>query len=86
MEMNNIVMGFLLDIDDARVVMHVGIANPRYPLKSAAGKTFPAFPAHAQPVILRIWLEAHGKCIDVICMSFLMISKYWFNSCRPSNA
>ena len=24
------------------------------------GKTFPAFPAHAQPAILRIWLEAHG--------------------------
>ena len=23
------------------------------------GKTFPAFPAHAQPAILRIWLEAH---------------------------
>ena len=27
---------------------------------SVAGKTFPAFPAHAQPAILRIWLEAHG--------------------------
>ena len=26
-----------------------------------AGKTFPAFPAHAQPAILRIWQEAHGK-------------------------
>ena len=24
-----------------------------------AGKTFPAFPAHAQPAILRIWQEAH---------------------------
>ena len=24
------------------------------------GKTFPAFPAHAQPVILRIWQEAHS--------------------------
>ena len=23
------------------------------------GKTFPAFPAHAQPVFLRIWQEAH---------------------------
>ena len=23
------------------------------------GKTFPAFPAHAQPAILRIWYEAH---------------------------
>ena len=25
------------------------------------GKTFPAFPAHAQPAILRIWQEAHGS-------------------------
>ena len=24
------------------------------------GKTFPAFPAHAQPAMLRIWQEAHG--------------------------
>ena len=24
-----------------------------------SGKTFPAFPAHAQPAILRIWQEAH---------------------------
>ena len=29
------------------------------------GKTFPAFPAHAQPAILRIWQEAHGlrRCL-----------------------
>ena len=27
------------------------------------GKTFPAFPAHAQPAILRIWQEAHGWLI-----------------------
>ena len=26
-----------------------------------AGKTFPAFPAHAQPAILRIWQEAHKQ-------------------------
>ena len=25
----------------------------------SGGKTFPAFPAHAQPAILRIWQEAH---------------------------
>ena len=35
--------------------MHVRIANQRY-----AEKTFPAFLAHAQPAILRIWQEAHG--------------------------
>ena len=28
-------------------------------LPAEAGKTFPAFPAHAQPAILRIWQEAH---------------------------
>ena len=25
------------------------------------GKTFPVFPAHAQPTLLRIWQEAHGS-------------------------
>ena len=29
-------------------------------MKSVAGKTFPSFPAHAQPTILHIWQEAHG--------------------------
>ena len=28
-------------------------------LTHSVGKTFPAFPAHAQPAILRIWQEAH---------------------------
>ena len=28
------------------------------------GKTFPAFPGHAQPAILRIWLEAHERQND----------------------
>ena len=36
---------------DARAVMHAGIANLRFPLKSVVGKTFPA---HVQPTILRI--------------------------------
>ena len=42
-------------VRDARAVMHAGIANSWFPLNSAAGKTFPAFPAHAQPANLRIW-------------------------------
>ena len=42
-------------VRDARAVMHVGIDNTRLPLKLVAGKTFLAFPAHAQPAILRIW-------------------------------
>ena len=29
--------------------------------KSLAAKKFPAFPAHAQHAILRIWKEAHGS-------------------------
>ena len=29
------------------------------------GKTFPAFPAHAQPAMLRIWQEAH--CFRLFC-------------------
>ena len=29
-------------------------------LTTVAGKTFTAFPGHAQPAILRIWQEAHG--------------------------
>ena len=33
----------------ARVVMHAGIVNQRFPYKSVAGKTFPAFAAHANP-------------------------------------
>ena len=32
-------------------------------LKSVAGKTFPAFPAHAQPTISRIWQEAHHMTV-----------------------
>ena len=35
----------------ACAVMHVGIANWRFPLKSVAGKTFPTFPVHAQPTM-----------------------------------
>ena len=31
------------------------IANKKFLLKLLAGKTFPAFPAHAQPAILIIW-------------------------------
>ena len=47
-------------VRDARAVMHAGIANYWFPLKSVAGKTFPTFPAHAQPTLSRIWQEAHG--------------------------
>ena len=39
-------------------VTHVPWCMPG-PLLAVAGKTFPAFPAHAQPVNLRIWQEDH---------------------------
>ena len=45
----------------ARAVMYAGIANYRFLFKSVAGNTFPAFPAHAQSTILRIWQEAHAS-------------------------
>ena len=45
----------------ARAGKHAGIANSWCPLKSVAGKTFLAFPAHAQPAILRIIGWLNGK-------------------------
>ena len=44
-------------------VMHAGIANYQFPLKSVAGKrkrSRHSFPAHEQPAILHIWYEAHS--------------------------
>ena len=48
-------MGFLIDSGHVHAGMHAGVANLRFPLKSVAEKTFPAFPAHARPEILRTW-------------------------------
>ena len=53
-----------------RAVMHAGITNLRFPLKAVAGKTLPAFPAHAQPAILRIWQEAHVMDILIVNLVF----------------
>ena len=39
------------------------------------GKTFPAFRAHAQPAILRIWKEVHG----------LTHVRLYLNRCRPNS-
>ena len=42
------------------------------------GKAFPAFPAHAQPAIVRIWQEAHGDtCWKTRCVLFL--ASKWLN-------
>ena len=43
----------------AHAGMHAGMSN--WWLKSMAGKTFPAFQAHAQPTNLRIWQEVETK-------------------------
>ena len=40
-------MTFLPDSGNARAVVHVGIANSRFPLESVVGKTVPVFPVHA---------------------------------------
>ena len=53
------------DMHHGTCVTHVtrcmpGSLTSVFLLKSVAGKTFPAFPTHAQPTILRIWQEAHG--------------------------
>ena len=39
-----------------------------FPWSRRRGKTFPAFPVHAQTAILRIWQEAHWAKMPVKCM------------------
>ena len=53
-----------LDMHHGTCVTHVpwcmpGSLTSVFPWCQWRGKTFPAFPAHAQPAILRIWQEAH---------------------------
>ena len=48
----------------ACAVMHAGIANWRFTLKSLAGKTFPAFPAHGQLYVSgKRPMHTGGECI-----------------------
>ena len=57
-------MGLLPDTVNLRAAHAPGMpgfANWRFPLKLVAGKSFPAWSAHAQPTILHIWLEAHRR-------------------------
>ena len=75
----------------------------RYPavsFKSVAGKTFPAFAAHAQPAILRIWWETHCQVLRMrtptMSARFHRNSSYmvyncrwvrqWWSKCEPSFA
>ena len=43
------------DMHHGTCVKHVSWCIPGWLTMSKAGKTFPEFPAHAQPAILRIW-------------------------------
>ena len=36
-------------------------------LTLGGGETFPAFPVHAQPTIVRIWKEAHAEMLNNTC-------------------
>ena len=65
------------DMHPGTCVTHVpwcmsGSLTSSFLKKSVAGKTFPAFPAHAQSAILRIWQEAHG--FKLMFCQFISIS------------
>ena len=59
-------------VRDVRAVMHAGIANPWFTLKSVA------FLAYAQCAILRIWLEVHWSG-DASIYSLWACDDIWFN-------
>ena len=50
----HLLMGFLTDSGHALVMIYAGIVDSWFPLTSVAGKTSPAFPAHAQPAKFNI--------------------------------
>ena len=50
----------------SRTCSDVGIASQQFPLKSEAGKTFPAFPVHAQPTIRGPYREKFDRVITAI--------------------
>ena len=52
------------DVRDARPVMHAGVANWRFPLKSVAGKTFGRLHCESKQDTLN-QLEAHGRYISL---------------------
>ena len=54
--------------------VHHACANKRFPLKSMAGKTFPVFPAHAQPTIIR--MRKKGTFVNISAI-FLDINLLW---------
>ena len=65
------------DMHHGTCVTHVpwcmpGSLTSRFLLSRRRGKTFPAFPAHAQPAILRIWQEAHW--ITTVYIMFIYVT------------
>ena len=54
-----------------------------FPLKSVAGKTFPAIPTHVQPANVRIWQEVHGNALHITCHFWEVVSPINDQSCEP---
>ena len=52
---------------------------------AVTGKTFPAFPAHAQPAILRIWQEAHDARHGLSTHFSNVAPKPWYPSFTTSS-
>ena len=46
-------------------------------MKSVAGKTIPAFPAHAHRIILRIWQEAHTGLLPWHWRNSVLVLVQW---------
>ena len=73
------------DMHHGTCVTHVpwcmpGSLTSGFPWSRWRGKTFPAFPAHAQPAILCIWQEAHGSTLTPPWISMISNhtpSKLW---------
>ena len=65
--------------------IHHNVCRDRKP--AMAGKTFPAFPAHAQPTILRIWREAHSLNLYTINpLGHMNWISYWrIGPCIPQS-
>ena len=54
----------------ARAVMHVGIANLRFPLKSAAGENVPGIPGACATCNYTYLVRGPWKIIWIICVCF----------------
>ena len=65
-------------------VTHVPWCMSGY-LTSSVGETFPAFPAHGQPKILRIWQEVHRMTNIPHAMKYFSLYSLHINLYQPIN-